>query len=194
MTDSANHSVMAQMVQALSSLHLPTEQFQHALQSPEYMMELMKRISDTDSGHSEPGMNEIKQKLEAVEARWQAEARLPPEKPLATKRHDLERINWSLAQKMSSKNFGILNTIVGHEKTFSTIPITELGVGMLANLILCIADSPLSVSIRDMLVRKIHKVCIIAVWGAIADRSPATGAVPHLPHFPQTRQVVSIPC
>ena len=142
MTDSVNHSAVTQMIQALSSLHLPPEHLQHALQSPEHMMELMKRISDTDPGYKESSMNDIKQELETVEARWQAEARLPPKKPPATKRHDLERTNRLLAQRMSSKNLDILKTFAGHKRTFSTSSITELGVGMLTNLVLCIADSP----------------------------------------------------
>jgi hypothetical protein len=64
--------------------------------------------------------------LDAVQARWKEEARLPPQKPQATKRFDLKIKNEQVAQEMSSGVF--LKTFIGHEKFFSTIPVTQLRI------------------------------------------------------------------
>jgi hypothetical protein len=160
MSSSADQSLM-QMIQALSSLNLSSEQFQHALQSPERMMELIRRASDADPVHPDLSENAITQEICAVQARWQAEACLPPQKPQATKRIDLESTNQAVAQRMSSPDFIFLKTYVGHEKYFSTTPITQLRVGMYSvSASRLWADRLLSVSLGDMLARKIHKVCI----------------------------------
>jgi hypothetical protein len=128
MANSVDHS-MTQMIQALSSLPLSHEQLQHALQSPERTMELMKRLSlDADPRCAESEID-IKQELAAAEARWQEEARLPPQKPLLAKRIDRESTNLAIAQEMSSTKFVSLKTFIGQEKKFSTIPISQLKIG-----------------------------------------------------------------
>ena len=169
MSNSADQSV-TQMIQALSSLQLSSEQFQHVLQSPERMTELIRRASDADPGHPDLSENEIIQELCAVRARWHAEACLPPQKPQATRRIDLESTNQVLALRMSSPYF--LKTYVGQEKSFSTTPITQLRVGMYSvSASRWWAYRLLSVSLGDMLARKIHKVRIKAVCVANIDQS-----------------------
>jgi hypothetical protein len=129
MADTTNRS-LTQMIQALASLNLSPEELKHALQSPERMTELMKRASDTNPRYAELNDDDIKQELDAVQARWQEEARLAPQKPPATRRIDLEQINREVAQEMSSRNFVLLKTFIGLEKSSSTIPITQLTIGM----------------------------------------------------------------
>jgi hypothetical protein len=82
-----------------------------------------------DRGYAGLDENSIKQELEAVEARWQKEARLSPQKPQATKRINLEIINRDISQEMSSEKFMFLKTFVGNNKSFSTIPIMQLKIG-----------------------------------------------------------------
>lgn len=127
-----NDPFFSQMIQAISSLNLSPEQLQDALHSPESMIELMGRASAQpigDRGYAGLDENSIKQELESVEARWQEEARLSPQKPQATKRIDLEITNRDVSQEMSSENFKFLKTFVGNNKSFSTIPIKQLKIG-----------------------------------------------------------------
>ncbi|KIM83617.1 hypothetical protein PILCRDRAFT_431027 [Piloderma croceum F 1598] len=144
-----NDPFVSQMIQAISSLNLSPEQLQDALHSPESMIELMGRPSaqpTRDLGYAGSNENSFKQELDTAEARWREEARLPPQKPRATKRIDLEMINRDVSQEMSSEKFMFLKTFVGNKKSFSTIPISQLKF----------------VSIRDMLARQVHKrQCLI---------------------------------
>jgi len=120
---------VTRMIQALSSLQLSPEQLGEALQSPQRMMELVQLASDADPGLTEPDQSSIKQELDTVKARLEDEARLPPQKPPATRRADLERINADVAQEMSSDQFCLLRTYIGQKKSFSTTPMTQLRNG-----------------------------------------------------------------
>lgn len=121
-----DNDLLSQMIQTLSSLNLSPQELSSALQDPERMTNLMGQPPIAELMNSQP---DVKNELDMAEARWKQEAQLIPRKPLPTRRADLDRFNRHVLKEMTGpgpEKHLILKTFVGHEKYYSTTPITQL--------------------------------------------------------------------
>ena len=110
----------------LSSAGLSPDQLRTALANPERTMEFLGK-SSTHAERTPMQNNEDDLVIRINEARmqWEAEAGLPPRKPRPSQRHELEAENRRVEKQMI-RDGPLLETFVGHDRSFSTTPIEQL--------------------------------------------------------------------
>jgi hypothetical protein len=128
MNFSQSNEGMTKMLQMMSSMGLSPDQLQAALASPERLMELMGGSLHTERTPMQYGEDEVITRINEARAQWEAEARLPPQKPYLSQRYELEAENREVEKEMIkfTRDGALLQTFLGQDQSFSTTPIERL--------------------------------------------------------------------
>ena len=92
------------------------------------MMELVGGSAHAENTPMQYSEDDVVSKINEARARWEAEARLPPQKFHLSQRYELEAENRAVEKEMIqfAPDGAMFQTFVGQDQSFSATPIEQL--------------------------------------------------------------------
>jgi len=188
-----SNQAMTQILQMMSSTGLSPDQFRTALANPERMMELIGGSSHAEHTPMQYSADEAVSQVNEARARWEAEARLPPQKLRLSQRYELEAENREVEKQMVqfARDGAVLQTFVGQDQSFSTTPIEQLEKSAWQELVIVFV---LILRYKFLCKTCLHVEYIRCVFTVLSRQyvslnNVALGAISCLPDHIQSRQL-----